>query len=149
MNLKQNTLGYITLAMLLILAGYVSYVGHTGLEARQTLNASVAPIEEVHAETFKNSVSGTASWYGYESCTNPKCLMANGEPLDLTENTVAFWDAPLGTIVLVRNQATGEGVYAEVTDTGNFHKYGRVIDLNQTVKDLLGCGDLCAVTVEW
>lgn len=24
-------------------------------------------------------ISISASWYGYESCTNPKCLMANGE----------------------------------------------------------------------
>jgi len=98
---------------------------------------------------FSNEIEGVASYYGYESCTNPGCFMANGEPLDLDRHTVAFWEAPLGTRVLVENPKTKKHIWCEVTDTGNFHLYGRIIDLNTSVKNQLGCGDLCQVVVKW
>ena len=97
----------------------------------------------------KYSEEGIASYYGYESCSNSKCLMANGEPLDITKDTVAFWKAPLGAKVRILNPANHKSVIAEVTDTGNFHKYGRLIDLNTGVKEKLGCSDLCRVIVYW
>ena len=63
--------------------------------------------------------------------------MANGQPLDDNALTVAFNLEPLGTKLEITNTATGKTVIAEVTDTGGFHRHGRIVDVVPAVAEAL------------
>lgn len=67
-----------------------------------------------------------ASWYGSELAGSP---MANSVPFDPAGYTVAHKDLPLGTIVLVCDEAC---VTAEVTDRGPYVG-NREFDLSERV----------------
>src|SRR3972149_7397081 len=47
--------------------------------------------ESGEVETTEVRTKGRASWYGFESCTNPKCLQANGKPLVKEDDGMAFF----------------------------------------------------------
>lgn len=66
--------------------------------------------------------------------------MANGERLDDTRFTIAFYDLsqlPLGSRVSLVNIRNLKSVGAEVTDTGGFFKYGRIADLSKSAFEAL------------
>ena len=67
-----------------------------------------------------------ASWYGpgYHGRA-----MANGKPYNMYAGTIAHRDLPLGTVVELQNQNTGEKVQAVVADRGPFIA-GRDVDLS-------------------
>ncbi len=73
-----------------------------------------------------SSEVGLASWYG-PPYHNHKA--ADGSIFDQNALTVAHRTLPLGTIVKVTNEVTGESVVARVTDRGPFVQ-GRVLDLS-------------------
>jgi len=102
-------------------------------------------------ETISNKQSwkGTASYYSRAGCVgcHPQMIMANGEPLDDTQLTVAFNKLPLNTTVRICNAMNGECTVAKVTDTGGFERLGRIIDLGLAVKEEIKCSDLCEVKI--
>lgn len=101
-------------------------------------------------EVELNSWVGIASYYTREGCIgcSDSLTMANGEPLLDEGYTVAFNKLPLNSWIRVTNLDNCYSVYAKVTDRGGFEELGRIIDLTQAVKDSIGCGDLCRVSVE-
>jgi rare lipoprotein A len=79
-----------------------------------------------------------ASWYGRESCANPRdCRTANGQKFNEWGMTAAHMTAPFGTRfrVTARN---GRSVVVTITDRGDFAKYGRAIDLSRGAAKQLG-----------
>lgn len=96
-----------------------------------------------------SSVTGEASWYGRNGCLgcSPDLHMANGQDLDDSAMTIAYMRVPLGTLVKVTNTQTGAAVNATVTDRGGFEALGRIADLTPAVRDAIGCGSVCQVTV--
>lgn len=85
------------------------------------------------------SYEGKASIYSRAGCLgcSPTLTMANGQPLDDNALTVAFNLEPLGTKLEITNTVTGKSVIAEVTDTGGFHRHGRIVDVVPAVADAL------------
>jgi len=72
---------------------------------------------------------GKASFYGFEHHGR---LTATGERFDQWGMTAAMMDRSMfGKRVRVTNQANGKSVVVKVNDTGNFAKYGRVIDMSR------------------
>jgi len=69
---------------------------------------------------------GLASWYGPPYDKHPG---ANGEIYDQNAMTAAHRTLPLGTIIRVTNQATGQSAVVKITDRGPF-VHGRVLDLS-------------------
>ena len=136
------------------------------IERRKTNIVTVSPVapkEEVEETEEIGSIpatsggdarmwAGNASWYGArdEWCVgcNPNFIMANGQKLDDSKKTLAFNQLPLGTWVTVTNVDTGLREEAEITDTGGFNDLGRIADLSVALRNALGCGDICTVTVE-
>ena len=105
--------------------------------------------EEVQTESEGVVWNGTASYYSEDGCIGCRedLLMANGERFHDEGFTVAFNWLPLGSFVSVENVSNGMVTVAEVTDTGGFTELGRIIDLSPTVKEEIGCNDLCSVVV--
>lgn len=105
--------------------------------------------EEVLVPTYTQMWSGIASYYSEDGCVgcSPTLTMANGKRFDENAMTLAFNQAPLGTIVRVVNVATGDEMIAEVTDTGGFERLGRIADLSKGLKEAINCNDLCNVEV--
>lgn len=85
------------------------------------------------------SYEGKASIYSRAGCLgcSPTLTMANGQPLDDNALTVAFNLEPLGTQLKITNTVTGKTVIAEVTDTGGFHRHGRIVDVVPAVANAL------------
>ncbi len=108
--------------------------------------------EEVTQNPAPKIWAGEATWYGArpEWCVgcNPNFIMANGERLDDTQKTLAFNHLPLGTWVKITNVDNGLNEHARITDTGGFDSLGRIADLSIALRDSLGCGDLCNVTIQ-
>jgi len=72
---------------------------------------------------------GDASWYGHQHHGR---LTATGERFDQWGMTAAMMDRSMfGKRVRVTNQANGKSVVVKINDTGNFAKYGRVIDMSR------------------
>lgn len=67
---------------------------------------------------------GKASWYALTSMT------ASGEMMDPSKFTAAHPHLPFGTVVRVRNQASGKAVDVRINDRGPFVK-GRIIDVSK------------------
>ena len=78
--------------------------------------------------------AGQASWYGRGH--NGK-VTANGERFEMSEMTAAHRSLPFGTIVRVRNAATGKMVKVRINDRGPYEKH-RVIDLSDRAARALG-----------
>lgn len=77
---------------------------------------------------------GTASWYGPGFHNR---LTANGERFDMHAMTAAHRTLPFGTMVLVKNPATGKSVTVRINDRGPYVK-GRIIDLSRAAAQKLG-----------
>ena len=67
-----------------------------------------------------------ASWYGESFHGRP---MANGDPYNMYESTIAHKKIPLGTQVELENPRTGQKVRAVVADRGPYIQ-GRDVDLS-------------------
>lgn len=78
-----------------------------------------------------------ASWYGHDSHGK---RMANGEPFNMREMTVAHKTLPFGTKLKLSNPQNGKTVVATVTDRGPNVK-GRDIDLSRAAAKKLGILD--------
>jgi len=94
--------------------------------------------------------SGLASYYSREGCVgcSKNLHMANGEPLNDENLTVAFNRLKLGSKILITNLKIGTSVVSEVTDRGGFEHLGRIIDLNLATKNAIKCSDLCRIKIE-
>ena len=83
-------------------------------------------------EAGKHLQSGVASWYGYESSQT-----ASGERYNPSGMTAAHRTLPFGTMVNVKNLATGRSVTVRINDRGPYKK-GRVIDVTKRAAQELG-----------
>jgi len=83
-------------------------------------------------DTRKCFQSGFASWYGHESSQT-----ASGERCNPSGLTAAHRTLPFGTMVEVKNLATGRCVTVRVNDRGPFKK-DRVIDVTKRAAQELG-----------
>ncbi len=99
------------------------------------------------------SFIGVGSFYTRNGCLGcgRGAIMANGEPLNDSALTLAYWRAPLNSYVRITNLDTGISVIARVTDRGGFdgayNPYpnlvskattGRIFDLSLALKNSLG-----------
>jgi len=71
---------------------------------------------------------GIASFYTIKSSGR---ITASGERFQNSGFTCASMDYPFGKILKVTNIANHKFVLVKVNDTGNFKKYGRIIDLSR------------------
>lgn len=88
--------------------------------------------------------TGTASWYGKELRGNPT---ASGEPFRPSKRTAAHKTLPLGSVVVVTRQDTGDRVRVVINDRGPYVD-GRVIDLSRRAARRLGMLDQGTAAVE-
>ncbi|MFV0601480.1 MAG: septal ring lytic transglycosylase RlpA family protein [Brachymonas sp.] len=86
---------------------------------------------------------GTASWYGPGFHNR---LTANGERYNMNAMTAAHRTLPFGTMVLVKNTATGEMVTVRINDRGPYVK-GRIIDLSRAAAQKLGISGIQRVVL--
>lgn len=99
------------------------------LETIKTVGSAYAK-EQVEQETTYEWDTGVASWYGFESCTNPKCLQANTKPLVEGDNGMACSSRfRLGDRVVVRYLDVEQ--ILQCTDRGGFEIMGRTFDLHK------------------
>jgi rare lipoprotein A len=88
---------------------------------------------------FAASCSGqtvAASWYGRESCANPRnCRTANGERYTGNDFTAAHRTLPFGTKLRVSYR--GKSVVVRVNDRGPFVR-GRSLDLSKAAAQRIG-----------
>lgn len=81
-----------------------------------------------------------ASWYGKESCVNPKnCRTANGERYTGNDLTAAHRTLPFGTKLRVTYR--GKSVVVRINDVGPAKWTGRGIDLSKAAAKRLGMID--------
>lgn len=81
------------------------------------------------------SITGIASYYTVKSSGN---ITANGEQFNEGALTCASNDYPFNTILKVTNVNNGKFIFCRVNDTGNFKKYGRIIDLSKGAFKAIG-----------
>ena len=86
---------------------------------------------------------GVASWYGPGFHNR---LTANGERYNMNALTAAHRTLPFGTMVLVKNTATGKTVTVRINDRGPYVK-GRVIDLSRAAAQELGISGIQRVVL--
>jgi rare lipoprotein A len=82
----------------------------------------------VSYSAYAYSISGMASWYGNQF--NGR-LSANGEIFNENKLTCASNIIPLNKYVKVCRINSKKCVTLKVTDTGNFNKYNRVLDVSR------------------
>ncbi|MCX7827925.1 MAG: septal ring lytic transglycosylase RlpA family protein [Thermanaerothrix sp.] len=78
---------------------------------------------------------GTISWYGGESMVGRK--FANGEVYSGNELVAAAKDLPFGTLLRIKNLASGKTVVVRVVDRFREHR-GRILDVSRAAAELLG-----------
>ena len=81
----------------------------------------------VDIKIAKGEVVGIASYYTVKSSSN---ITASGEQFNEADLTCASNDYPFNTMLKVTNINNGKFIFCRVNDTGNFKKYGRIIDLS-------------------
>lgn len=86
---------------------------------------------------------GIASWYGPGFHNR---LTANGERYNMNALTAAHRTLPFGTMVLVKNTATGKTVTVRINDRGPYIK-GRIIDLSRAAAKELGISGIQRVAL--
>lgn len=130
--------------------GFISPCPKEGCEIKVQPSKTLKPIEKPIPLTRRETIRGIASYYSIEGCLgcNPGRIMANGQKLDDSRLTLAYNNAPLNSVVKVRNIQTGLAVDAVITDTGGFNSLGRIADLSIATKKAIGCGNLCDVEIE-
>lgn len=121
-----------------------------------TLAPSPVPVERDLQETrpTEEQVSawtGKVSHYSRSGCIgcSATLIMANGQPLDDEELTIAFNKLPLGTKVRITNLDNGKSLVVTVTDRGGFERLGRIADLVPAVaRELETKTDVSNVKIE-
>ena len=90
--------------------------------------------------------SGKASWYGRGHIGRKT---ASGEIFTGKGRTAAHKDLPLGSVVRVKDTATGRSVVVRINDRGPYVA-GRIIDLSEDAARALGIRDrgIADVTLE-
>ncbi|MDO4769650.1 MAG: septal ring lytic transglycosylase RlpA family protein, partial [Brachymonas sp.] len=73
-------------------------------------------------------------------------LTANGERYNMNALTAAHRTLPFGTMVLVKNTATGKTVTVRINDRGPYIK-GRIIDLSRAAARELGISGIQRVAL--
>ncbi len=93
-----------------------------------------APGPSPHTENVRDTIRGTASWYGksYHGRTT-----ASGEKYDMYAMTAAHKTLPFGTRVRVTNLGNGKSIVVKINDRGPFIR-GRIIDLSRKAAERLG-----------
>ena len=118
---------------------------------KEVINVTVDEkcVDKTSLEPTGGVWEGVASYYSEAGCIgcSPTLTMANGERLDDNKPTVAFNKLPLGSMVRVINQDNNMFIDVEVTDTGGFHRHGKIMDLNLKAKKMLSCADTCKVKI--
>jgi len=89
---------------------------------------------------------GVASWYGTESCSNPRCLTANGEVFTGRDLTAAHKSLPFGTRLKVSYR--DRSVTVRINDRGPFIA-GRSLDLSRAAASSIGMIDAGVGRVCW
>jgi rare lipoprotein A len=77
---------------------------------------------------------GVASWYGraWTVGHGRRGIMANGQRFNPHKHTAASFAYPLGTVLLVTNQANGKIAAVIVTDRGPAPELHRLLDLSES-----------------
>ena len=65
--------------------------------------------------------------------------MADGKPMELTENNAASKTLPMGTTAKVTNVETGKSAVVKIEDRGPYVK-GRILDLSPSTAQKIGVG---------
>jgi rare lipoprotein A len=81
----------------------------------------------VDIKIAKGEEVGLASYYTVKSSSN---ITASGEQFNEDALTCASNDYPFNMILKVTNVENGKFIFCRVNDTGNFKKYGRILDLS-------------------
>lgn len=122
----------------------------TATESAKTTIETEPVIEEKEQIT---ELVGEASYYSESGCLgcSPTLTMANGERLDDSKLTMALvpdmYRKYKNMNLKVTNNSNGKSAIIKVTDSGGFAKYNRVADLSLATKEMLGCKDICQVTI--
>jgi rare lipoprotein A len=93
-------------------------------------------------ESRERIQTGVASWYGAE-CSHT----ASGERYEPGSLTAAHRTLPFGTMVAVKNIATGQTATLRINNRGPYRK-GRVIDVSKGAAQQLGMMRSGVATVE-
>jgi rare lipoprotein A len=91
---------------------------------------------------------GKASWYGYEWTTGKRGVMANGRKFNPQAFSAASYEYPLGSVLLVTNNANGKQVAVMVTDRGPARRLGRLLDLSESAATALDYHEAGITTVD-
>lgn len=87
-------------------------------------------VEREEAEVEEVTKVGRASWYGFESCENERCLQSNGMSLVEGDDGMACSsDFRLGDRVRISHNDVV--LLLRCTDRGGFEKLGRTFDLHR------------------
>lgn len=112
---------------------------------RTSLGVSPLSKDEAYrAMTRGRTLTARASWYGPYFHGR---RTANGEIFDQNVYTAAHRTLPFGTLVLVRNPATGRSVVVRINDRGPYIK-GRSIDLSRAAARAIGMEETGVADVE-
>lgn len=79
--------------------------------------------------------TGKISWYGGESFVGRR--FSNGEVYTGNELVAAAKDLPFGTLLRIKNPATGKTIVVRVVDRFREHK-GRILDVSKAAAEMLG-----------
>jgi len=91
---------------------------------------------------------GKASWYGYEWTVGKRGTMANGKRFNPATYSAASYEYPLGSVLLVTNNANGKQVAVMVTDRGPARRLGRLLDLSESAATALDYHEAGITTVD-
>ena len=78
---------------------------------------------------------GEASYYGKAHAGKKT---KSGEIFNPRAFTAAHNSLPMGTLIEVKSMETGKSIIVRITDTGNFGKYKRVVDLSEAAANFIG-----------
>jgi hypothetical protein len=80
-----------------------------------------------------NVAEGKATYYSHAGCLgcSPGQIMANGQPFRENDITLAYFGAPMNSLVKITNLNNGSSIIARVTDLGGFRQYGILADLSK------------------
>lgn len=130
----------------------LSVLVSTPVSAKNKHTAHKAHFNHKHhvSHTSGNSMTGVASWYGYESTNRSRHRVprtASGEIFNPARHTAAHRSLPFGTKVLVTNLKNQKTVIVVINDRGPFVR-GRIIDLSKAAAIAIGISGTQKVSLE-
>ncbi|OUL21410.1 hypothetical protein BV378_26855 [Nostoc sp. RF31YmG] len=105
----------------------------SNLPVRSTLSMPKLP-KEIAIGPVRITLSGIASWYGYDGSSS---RTASGKRFHPEGMTAAHRSLPFGTRVRVTNTHNGRSVVVSITDRGPYIR-GRILDLSAGAARILG-----------